>query len=169
MKDAVQRFWEKVDKGSPDDCWLWQGDDNGSGYGKFYLDGKPAYAHRFSYEQAHGAISNGMFVCHKCDNPRCVNPSHLFLGTHDDNMRDMAAKERHFSKTRPELYRVGEDHQGAKLSEAQVREIRRRYAAGDTTHRQLAKEFGVEKSTVGRIVLGIIWRHVTDEVSDVAF
>lgn len=97
---VVERFWPKVAKRGPDDCWLWTAQTNPAGYGQIGVgsltDGTRGYAfaHRVSYELANGPIPPGFFVCHKCDVRRCVNPSHLFLGTQHDNMRDCSRKGR---------------------------------------------------------------------------
>jgi hypothetical protein len=91
--DPAARFWAKVQRG--EGCWEWQGANNGKGYGCFGKEGsRPYYAHRFSWELHAGPIPDGLFVLHRCDNRRCVNPEHLFLGTQGDNMRDMIAKGR---------------------------------------------------------------------------
>jgi hypothetical protein len=92
------RFWAKVDtSGGEDACWNWTASaSHDFGYGEFMLDGTKRRAHRWTYEQKVGPIPAGMYVLHKCDNPKCVNPKHLFLGTHQDNCDDMRRKGRHF-------------------------------------------------------------------------
>lgn len=97
---VTDRFFAKVQVSEPDRCWLWTGRRSPRGYGVFWLDGKNRRAHRVSYEMHIGAISDGVFVCHECDNPPCVNPAHLFLGTHLDNVRDMCVKGRHAESQR---------------------------------------------------------------------
>lgn len=88
-----KRFWERVNK-QPDGCWLWTGTTNLRGYGILARNNTMQLAHRFSYELHKGVIPDGMFVCHSCDNPPCVNPDHLWLGTNADNVSDMVAKGR---------------------------------------------------------------------------
>lgn len=114
-----ERFWAKVDKDGPvpqhrpelGSCWVWTRATTGFGYGKLGLNGRALTAHRRSYEMAYGAIPNGLLVCHRCDNPPCVNPDHLFLGSFADNMRDMHAKGRG-GRTGPK----GERNSRAKLT-----------------------------------------------------
>lgn len=166
-----QRFWSKVDK--TDTCWNWTRALSRWGYGisaPCYGDG---LAHRASWVDANGPIPDGMFVCHHCDNPKCVRPSHLFLGTPHDNALDKVVKgrqsrgrahgdtfrgHRHGANTHPEKFR-GEGNCKAKLTVAQVVDIRAR-AAGRTDG-SLAAEFGVSRYTINSIRRGITWRHVT--------
>lgn len=143
------RFWGFVDKSG--DCWLWTGARFDSGYGSFSIKRKGCRAHRVSWELSFGPIPDGKLVLHRCDNPPCVNPSHLFLGTGADNSADMVQKNRH-------LY--GERNHNAKLTEAFVLEIRRDYASGATTFRDLAKHYGVHESIVADAVQGKTWKHV---------
>lgn len=89
------RFLSKVRRGASPDCWAWNGARNSAGYGALNTDAGVVLAHRLAWALANGEIPDGMFVCHRCDNPSCTNPSHLFLGTHADNMRDMMEKGRH--------------------------------------------------------------------------
>jgi hypothetical protein len=102
-----QLFWSKVRQG--EGCWEWQGHLNTAGYGYFILKRKTYPAHRFSVELANGEITNGLHVCHKCGNPRCVRPDHLFLGTHADNMRDMRQKGRGYVQPRRTIDLVDPD------------------------------------------------------------
>lgn len=132
----------------PNGCWIWKGAKNDKGYGQIYVPGQGLkYAHRLAYQWYRGEIPDGMLVCHNCpagDNPSCVNPHHLFLGTVGDNNRDMFAKGR----ARPTPTR-GSAHTLAKLSPDQVVDLRRRYDAGETTI-ALAQRFGIRQSTAWR-------------------
>ena len=93
--DLASRFWKNVTKAGADECWLWQGTCNSvTRYGQIVRDGKKVYAHRVAYELTHGSIPDGHFVCHRCDNPPCCNPSHLFSGTASENVLDAVGKGR---------------------------------------------------------------------------
>lgn len=116
-------------------------------------DGQNWRAHRMAWVKAYGPIPDGMFVCHRCDNPPCVNPDHLFLGTPGDNSRDRDRKGRHVALR-------GESNGSSKLNDDAVRAIRARYAAGGVSQRALADEFGVDRVAVGFVVNGKTWRHV---------
>ena len=105
MSSPQERFWARVNKGLPKECWEWKSASVRGGYGQISVNGKRAIASRMSWELHNGKIPNGMFVCHHCDNPPCVNPGHLFLGTNFDNALDRTQKGRqppnqHVSQTR---------------------------------------------------------------------
>lgn len=149
----MDRFWAKVDK-RPDGCWVWTASRlRAGGYGQFNLNGIPTRAHRLSWEMHNGPIPAGLQVCHTCDNPPCVNPAHLFLGTIKENAHDRDRKGRTHPGWVP-----GSRNGGAKLTEAQVAEIRER--ASGATHKALALEFGVSRTLIGLIVNRKQWRHV---------
>lgn len=157
IKSLEDRFWQKVDRRGPDECWEWTATRYPTGYGHIGLGKRslgPGYAHRVSWEIHNGPIPKGMFLCHRCDNPPCVNPSHLFLGTPADNVRDAIAKGRHIK---------GEQVGGCVLTEADVIAIRRRYAAGGIRQGDLAAEYGVSRSNIGFIVRGRSWAHLNHQ------
>ena len=133
-----ERFMAKV-KRDDGGCWIWTAYKQGRGYGRFLLDGQLQYTHRVAYALFVGPIPEGLQVCHSCDNPPCVNPAHLFVGTRQENTADCMAKGRNVL---PPILR-GEDQLGAKLAKIQAVEIRRRYAMGGVTQRKLAAKFGV--------------------------
>jgi hypothetical protein len=143
---AEDRFWTKVRK--TDTCWPWQGSTRGRGYGILGMKRGEKWgsvqAHIFSYALHNGPIPDGLCVLHHCDNPPCVRPSHLFLGTRATNNLDMAMKER---ATSP-------------LTTAQVRQIRIRYERGGVTQKQLGVEFGVHTGTIKGIIQRRRWAHV---------
>jgi hypothetical protein len=156
------RFWWKVDKDGPvhpvlgTQCWVWFGYKNGGGYGMFKLDGKFELVHRYSFRLHCGGIPDGMHILHRCDNRQCVNPDHLFVGTHADNMKDRDTKRR-------QAY--GERNCKAILSEEQVLEIRKRYVVGCEKNgaHPLARELGVSPSAIYNIVSGVNWRYLLGE------
>lgn len=137
------RFWPKVRVA--EGCWEWLGARQTSGYGAFRMSQprRMVAAHRAAYELTYGPIPEGLVVCHHCDNPTCVRPDHLFLGTLADNSADMVAKRRSCA---------GQRHGNHKLTTAQVAEIRRLYAAGTVSQHKLAEAFGVSQPHIHRIV-----------------
>lgn len=150
----LKRFFQKVVRGPK--CWTWISSTS-RGYGMFWLSGRSVLAHRVSWEIHNGPIPDGMDVLHKCDRPYCVNPDHLFLGTHLDNMADMRRKNR--TGPRAKHINVGETHPRAKLTEDDVRRIRDLYKIGLSQHK-IAEKFGVNQGTVSQILSGKIWTHV---------
>lgn len=153
----ADRFWSKVDKRGPDDCWLRTAAVNEHGYGVMRPEGKrtgpTVKAHRVSLMLA-GVNPDGYVVRHACDNPPCVNPAHLSVGSKADNSADMVARDRHARGSRSGT---------SKLTEDQVAEIRARVARGEL-QRVLAAEFGVSRPQISYIV-NKGWRHVTVEVA----
>lgn len=136
-------------------CWEWARSLNGSGYGTYYNKGKKDGAHREYYRRYRGEIPPGMFVCHKCDNKKCVNPDHLFLGTNSDNIRDMVAKGKFVGWDKR-----GENGPAAKLTEGQVLDIRKRYSEGSARQVDLAREFGILQGSVSNIIHRRSWTHI---------
>jgi len=154
-----ERFWKKVDKsGGPDACWPWMAGRNKGGYGQIRAGGlssgqvRVVRAHRVAWELAHGDIPDGLCVCHRCDNRPCVNPAHLFLGTHTDNIRDRHTKGR--SARQP-----GEAHGGAKLTAAEVVAI----MASTEPMSVVAARYAVCRQTISNIRNGKNWTHLRPE------
>lgn len=131
------------------DCWVWTGHRTSNGYGRITVLGKVRLSHRVSWAVHHGPVSDGMRVLHRCDNPPCINPAHLFLGTSADNNADMRAKGR-------DAVLAGERNGRAKLTAQQVREIRAAVLVEDKA--TVARRFRISRRTVLRIVVGDIWR-----------
>jgi hypothetical protein len=153
-----ERFWSKVDRRGPDECWPWVGARLESGYGRFKLSNqrKLVPAHRFAWELENGDWPEGMFACHHCDNPWCVNPRHVFPGTPLDNMRDMHAKGRAkcgFGSPK------GEAHPCHKLTAEEVDLIRMTWETlrWGVTYKSVAKAFNVSPALVRFIVIGKAW------------
>lgn len=142
MRDRFMRF---VDK-SPCGCWTWTGARHKQGYGFFRLDGRNQYAHRVAYELFKGLTPEGLFVCHHCDNPSCVNPEHLYAGTRADNARDAVERNRY----RP---RRGEANEQVKLTEDAVRDIRTKRMVQS----KFAELYGVSQPLISKIQNGHSW------------
>lgn len=148
------RFWRKVDKKSPEECWQWIGGKAPNGYGRIQRGGKKSPylgAHRVSYEMHFGPIPDGMVVMHKCDNPSCVNPQHLSVGTFKDNTADMISKGRKIN--RPVR---GERCGNAVLTAEKVRFIRR----SSLTNAELSRLFGTAPNTIRSVRTGKNWSHI---------
>jgi hypothetical protein len=177
---TVSRFWGYVSK--PDDpsaCWPWQGRRDHTGYGRFSYTTQvrkksSTAAHRYSYFLANGFIPDGMHICHSCDNRQCVNPAHLWPGTDLDNSRDKHKKGRgnnpsglrNARYTRPDRTPRGETHPHAKLTNATVIQIRKRYTEDNITFAQIAREFGILPWHASRITQGKAWAHVREGLSE---
>jgi hypothetical protein len=174
------RFWAKVSK-TPE-CWLWIGSTNENGYGRLSLPGHRTKrlsvgVHRLSYVLHFGPISDSDCVLHHCDNPPCIRPDHLFIGTQQDNVADRTQKGRgwsyfkayperrprgakHHTHKRPEAVARGERQGSAKLTDQQVLEIRARYATGAVSLRALARQYGLGSSQIYRIIQRKSWAHL---------
>ena len=182
-------FWSRATRQSSG-CWEWPTTQTTGWYGRFVIDGVEHYAHRLAYEWTYGPVPEGMYVCHRCDNPPCINPDHLFLGTQTDNMRDMLAKghagvwvhperlvrgDKHPSRLYPERRPRGDAHHArafgmqpnargrkvtAKVTLDQVRDIRRVYAEASATVAQLAIEYNLTKTQVRNILKNKCWKEV---------
>lgn len=153
--DVRERLMANVAVDPVTECWNWTAYKNSSGYGMMSVGNKNRTAHRISYEFHNGPIppgngSHGTCVCHRCDNPACINPKHLFLGDVADNVADKMAKGRH-------AWLTGETHPSAKLTESDVLAIR---AAENITHRSLADQYGVSRPLITAIRSGRVWAHL---------
>lgn len=162
--DPVIRFWSHVDRRDVDDCWLWTGGKQTSGYGNFGIEhSKSVGAHRFSYELAEGEIPAGLSVLHSCDTKLCVNPRHLRAGTQQENLRDMVergrstAGDKNPSRLYPERRARGERHGQAKLTVQEVQALRETYNEGGWTFKRLSEKFGISPSVARNIVRGKLW------------
>ncbi len=144
------RFWAKVDKRGPNECWEWTGARTSKNYGNFWTGSRYVTASSFSYELHNGPLLDDQMACHTCDNPPCINPAHLFPGTFVENMQDMVNKGRSLR---------GEAHNMRRLTESQVREMRRLASAGEL-QANIADMFGVTFQHVSAIVLRKKWSHI---------
>lgn len=149
-KTPLERFYEKIDRRNAEGCWVWTGGADKNGYGKFTVDYADLRAHRWAYAHFIGQIPDGMFVCHRCDNPPCANPEHLFLGTNADNTADRHRKGRDAK---------GENGGNTKLTRQQVAQIKAMLAL-PMKQRDVAKVFGVSHGNIAFIASGKTWRDV---------
>lgn len=155
---AVERFWASVTPAGKHSCWIWHGTlHKDTGYGRLCVDNKDMGAHRFSYELHYGPILlTDLFVCHTCDNPACVNPSHLFLGTQKDNLRDMISKGRYYSG--PRIW--GEKHPRHRFTENDVLEIRRLLTLQTLSRSRIAAMYQVSHAAIYSIWKRRTWKHI---------
>lgn len=152
MSDIEKRFWSKVAIKNEKRCWLWNGGTDKDGYGIFWVNPRNQFAHRLAYIFEFGEFDKTLNVLHKCDNPSCVNPNHLFLGTHQDNMNDMVKKNRSLK---------GEKMYSAKLTECNVKKIKTLLKDNSISLAAIATQFKVSKSAILDIKMGRTWIHIT--------
>jgi predicted XRE-type DNA-binding protein len=135
----IERFWNKVNITSDDECWNWTASTKTNGYGQFKCNNQTYRTHRFAWMITQGYIPEGLLICHRCDNRLCCNPNHLFVGTHTDNMQDRAIKNR-----RSKLRRT----HSIKLTDDQIREIRK----SKLKQKDIAKRFDISQGQVSKIL-----------------
>ena len=167
-ESVERRFWSRVTKS--DDCWTWTGPRTEDGYGRLWGIHCQVRAHRLSYEIHVGPIPDGLWVLHRCDNPPCVNPAHLFLGTVVENTADMHAKGRanlparsganHWTRKSPDRIARGQAMGRSHLTDAVVAEILTRFSAGGVTQRELARQYQVGHKNLNLILKRKTWKHV---------
>ena len=151
LKERFNAKWEIDENG----CWVWTGAKLPKGYGfiKIPRTRRQIYAHRLSFLISGRTIPEGMNVLHRCDNPACVNPEHLFIGSQKDNLQDMAAKHRHL---------CGEKNTESVLTAPDVVKIKRLLAMNMFSQKEIGRMFGVAQITISRIHRGLLWKHIAD-------
>lgn len=149
-ESIISRFSRKIDRPDTRGCWNWKRAKNKKGYGVFRTADGTVLAHRLQWMMTNGRIPEGIKVLHTCDNPACVNPAHLFLGTDDDNSKDMIKKGRQ---------RKGSSHGRCKLNEDQVRQIRFMHQNG-ARQKELVQKFGVAQQTISHVLCHDYWKHI---------
>jgi hypothetical protein len=155
-RPVAERFWSHVAIGLPDECWEWQAARYKYGHGKTAISNHSIQAHRLAYELTYGTIPDGLLICHKCNNPPCCNPQHLYAGTYTDNMQDsIKAGTAHYL---PPM--IGQQNPRAKLTNESVQLIRKLYAEGGIFISYLAKRFNVSSTTIAKIVHSETWIHL---------
>lgn len=150
----AKRFWTKVDQRGLDECWPWKAWINNKGYGCFSFRGKDRPASRVAYILSFGDIPESLDVCHRCDNPPCCNPAHLFAGTTSQNIQDMVSKGRCGDTSNP-----GESHPNSVLTNDKVIEMRAKFANG-ISPKSLGVHYGISTTHAWRIVTRKSWTHI---------
>lgn len=160
FRKAIDRFWDKVTDTGPvhpvllTRCYVWTAVRSEAGYGLFWDGSKREYAHRWSYNRHVAPIQERNDVCHHCDNPPCVRPSHLFQGTASENMQDCADKGRNGSQRHPENLKRGIENNMSKISDEKIECALREYSLGVSNQREIAKKFGVAQRTIAHWIHG---------------
>ncbi len=158
LKTRFDKYWA----GEPNSgCWLWTGTSDRAGYGQINVDGKNRIATHIALSFQGIDVPKGMFACHKCDVPACVNPAHLFVGTPRENMQDAAAKGRWSA---PPILR-GQNQPKAKLTDDAVRQMRQEYATGTTSTPKLSRRYGLSQASIHAVISGKTWAHVSAPVT----
>ena len=164
--EKIERFWSFVRRSENDECWIWNGRKDKNGYGVFIFEGKSYRTHRLAWILTTGGeLPPALKVLHKCDNPSCINPKHLYPGTNADNMRDMVLRGRSLkgklnpSHLHPENMPRGEQNTRSKLTEAKVRQIRKLAAKG-VSNSVIGRQFGIWPNNVRFIINRQTWKHV---------
>ena len=154
-EEFERNFWGNINKGiDPEECDQWIGPKLRGGYGYMWYRGASLLPHRYIFEKVYGPVPPGMFVCHTCDNPACVNPEHLFLGTPKDNVQDMMRKGRQASSS--QTAHPGEKNGSAKLTGEEVKGIRQ-LLKGGTTQMEISVRYSISQQAISNIVLGRAW------------
>lgn len=154
LRKSIFAFNIKLSKANKKGCINWLGSKNKKGYGKLSYNGKLILSHRFSYLIYYGYLDDNLFVCHRCDNPSCVNPKHLFLGTPKDNMKDASVKGRCVLPNQK-----GQNHPHSKLTDKKVKEIKKLMKSG-ASGLKVAKKYNVDNSVIYDIKNGRSWKHI---------
>jgi len=162
QKTYSERFWKRIKTGNPDECWPWSGAHNEHGYGSVCKDGVLRKAHRVAWELTFGKIPEGKWVLHKCDNPPCCNPNHLYIGTIVENTKDAIERKRFRSGDQHWMKKhIGSANPNTKLKEETVRLVLLEASQKLLNANQISKKFNIPRTTLRRIIDRVTWKHVT--------